>query len=221
MMNKAILALATGEIFEGTSCGVSGTSVGELVFNTSIGGYQEIITDPSYCKQIVTFTYPHIGNVGTNKEDNESNKSWLEGIVIRDMPAVSSNWRSTQSFKTFLTEQNIVAISDVDTRHLTHLLRQNGAQNACITTELNAEEALNRAKSFSGLEGLNLVSTVTTPTAYEFQSNRGEWGGGRSLLLISMLLLMILVLSTIFYVCWLKVVPESPSCLQPHQQMRS
>lgn len=176
MTKKAILALATGEVFEGKAFGVSGTSQGELVFNTSMSGYQEIITDPSYCKQIVTFTCPHIGNVGTNDQDNESQKSWLEGVVIRDISAYSSNWRASQAFTDYLKKQNIIAISEIDTRHLTHLLRKNGSQNACLTTELMANEAITNANSFTGLDGLDLVQDVTTDRVYEWTLSRGEWG---------------------------------------------
>lgn len=175
MSKKAILALSTGDIFEGKHHGAVGTHVGELVFNTSISGYQEIITDPSYCKQIVTFTYPHIGNVGFNELDNESSRAYLEGIVMRDASCATSNWRADASLEAFLIKQNVLGISEIDTRHLTHLLREKGAQNACLTSELSVEEALDKARSFKGLEGLDLVSEVTTDAVYNFEENRGVW----------------------------------------------
>lgn len=176
MTNKAILALATGDVFEGRSCGVSGTRVGELVFNTAISGYQEIITDPSYCKQIVTFTYPHIGNVGTNELDNESDRPFLEAIVIRDFPSHASNWRMQSTLKDFLEKHQLLAIADIDTRHITHILRQKGAQDACLTTELTKEEAIKQAQNFPGLEGMDLASEVSTKDIYQYEHDRGEWG---------------------------------------------
>ncbi|MGH8742880.1 MAG: carbamoyl-phosphate synthase domain-containing protein, partial [Burkholderiales bacterium] len=128
----AILALADGTIFRGTAIGAEGTAVGEVVFNTAITGYQEILTDPSYCKQIVTLTYPHIGNTGVNPEDAESHRVFASGLVVRDLPLVSSNWRETQTLPAYLKEQNVVAIADIDTRKLTRALREKGAQNGCI-----------------------------------------------------------------------------------------
>ncbi len=169
MSDKAILALASGEVFEGKAVGASGTRLGELVFNTSMSGYQEIITDPSYCKQIVNFTYPHIGNVGVNPEDCESDKAYLEGIVVREITDIPSNYRSTQSLPGFLSEQNVLAITDVDTRAITHILRVKGSQNACLTTELSKEQALEKARSFEGLLGMDLASLVSTKEAYTWE----------------------------------------------------
>lgn len=179
MTKKAILALSTGDTFEGKHHGATGTRVGELVFNTSISGYQEIITDPSYCKQIVTFTYPHIGNVGVNDADNESHRVALEGIVMRDVSCSTSNWRAEMSLDDYLTKQSVLGISDIDTRHLTHILREQGAQNVCLTSELNAQEAIDKAISFQGLEGLDLVSEVSTKKVYAFEEDRGAWGVAR------------------------------------------
>ena len=128
----AILVLKDGTVFRGTSIGAAGHSAGEVVFNTSMTGYQEILTDPSYCRQIVTLTYPHIGNTGTNSEDVEANKVYAAGLVIRDLPRLASNWRSTQDLSTYLREQNVVAIADIDTRKLTRILREKGAQDGCV-----------------------------------------------------------------------------------------
>ena len=127
----AILVLKDGTVFHGTSIGASGLSAGEVVFNTAMTGYQEILTDPSYCRQIVTLTYPHIGNTGTNPEDVESDKVYAAGLVIRDLPLVASNWRSTQDLSSYLREQQVVAIADIDTRKLTRILREKGAQDGC------------------------------------------------------------------------------------------
>ncbi len=176
MSNKAILALACGDIFEGLSFGVGGTRVGELVFNTSISGYQEILTDPSYCKQIVTLTYPHIGNVGTNEEDNESHQIWASGLVVRQFQQHASNYRHQLSLNEFLSKHNVVAIGDVDTRQITHILRDKGAQGACITTDLSIDDALAKAREFAGLEGVDLASFVSTKKSYQWQADRGEWG---------------------------------------------
>jgi carbamoyl-phosphate synthase small subunit len=151
---------------EGEAIGAEGTVTAELVFNTSMSGYQEILTDPSYKNQIVTLTYPEIGNVGVNLEDNESNKAWCSGLVIRKLSHLASNWRHTQSLPDFLKAQNIVAISNIDTRHVTHILRETGVQSVCLTTELDDTAALQRAKAFAGLDGADLAQEVTTPESY-------------------------------------------------------
>ena len=138
MTKKAILALADGSIFRGTAIGADGSTSGEVVFNTAMTGYQEILTDPSYTRQIVTLTYPHIGNTGANSEDIESDRIWAAGLVIRDLPLVASNWRSEQSLDAYLRDNNVVAIADIDTRRLTRLLREKGAQNGAIVAGDNA-----------------------------------------------------------------------------------
>lgn len=177
----AVLALADGTIFRGISIGVQGVSTGEVVFNTSMTGYQEILTDPSYCRQIVTFTYPHIGNTGTNPDDVESGKVdrvYAAGLVIRDLPLVSSSWRQTQTLPEYLKQHGIVAIADIDTRKLTRLLREKGAQAGCIMTGLFDEaEALKHAREFPGLIGLDLAKVVSCDQPYEW--NEGEWALGR------------------------------------------
>lgn len=177
----AVLALADGTIFRGISIGVQGVSTGEVVFNTSMTGYQEILTDPSYCRQIVTFTYPHIGNTGTNPEDVESGKIdrvYAAGLVIRDLPLASSSWRQTQTLPEYLKQHGIVAIADIDTRKLTRILREKGAQAGCIMTGLFDEaEALKHAREFPGLIGLDLAKVVSCDQPYEW--NEGEWRLGR------------------------------------------
>lgn len=170
---QAILVLADGTVFRGTSIGASGHTVGEVVFNTSMTGYQEILTDPSYTEQIVTLTYPHIGNTGVNSEDVESNQVCASGLVIRDLPLVASNFRSEQTLSAYLTARNIVAIADIDTRKLTRILREKGAQAGCILVGDDKDKALSLAKAFPGLAGMDLAKVVTCHTAYEFQD--GEW----------------------------------------------
>ncbi len=149
--SPAILVLADGTVFRGTAIGASGSSVGEVVFNTAITGYQEILTDPSYCRQIVTLTYPHIGNVGCNPEDVESRQVFASGLIIRDLSQTVSNFRSTQSLPEYLKANNVVAIAGIDTRKLTRILRSKGAQNGCIATGDNVEAALAAARNFAGL----------------------------------------------------------------------
>ena len=175
MRKPAILALEDGSLFYGESIGGDGQTVGEVVFNTSLTGYQEILTDPSYCKQIVTLTYPHIGNVGTNSEDQESNKIWASGLVIRDLPKLASNWRNQLSLSEYLQQNSIVAIADIDTRQLTRILREKGAQNGCILAgdEIDANAAINAAKLFPGLKGMDLAKDVTTQESYLW--NQGSW----------------------------------------------
>ena len=169
MTAPAILALADGTIFYGDSIGISGLSVGEVVFNTSMTGYQEILTDPSYCKQIVTLTYPHIGNTGSNKDDMESTKAQAAGLVIRNESIIESSWRSEGSLNSFLRSNNTVAISNIDTRKLTKLLRDKGAQSGCIMAgEINENIAIKKAKEFPGLVGMDLAKEVCTSDFYEW-----------------------------------------------------
>ena len=159
----AILALEDGSLFRGISIGATGSSVGEVVFNTSMTGYQEILTDPSYAKQIVTLTYPHIGNTGINPEDVESEQIWSSGLVIRDLAMTVSNWRSSQSLSDYLKQNNVVGIADIDTRRLTRILREKGAQNGCLMAGegISEEDALASARSFPGLKGMDLAKEVT------------------------------------------------------------
>jgi carbamoyl-phosphate synthase small subunit len=174
----AILVLADGSVFRGISIGAEGVSVGEVVFNTAMTGYQEILTDPSYCKQIVTLTYPHIGNTGVNLEDAEAEKVYAAGLVIRDLPLVASNFRSQQDLSTYLNKNNVVAIADIDTRRLTRILREKGAQNGCLMAgNIDEAEALKQAKAFAGLNGMDLAKVVSTPKAYEWLE--GEWALGK------------------------------------------
>ena len=175
MSKPAILALADGSIFHGEAIGADGSSVGEVVFNTAMTGYQEILTDPSYARQIVTLTYPHIGNTGTTPLDAESDRVWAAGLVIRDLPLVASNWRNRQPLAEYLKENGTVAIAGVDTRRLTHILREKGAQNGCIMAGEDAteEKALELARSFPGLKGMDLAKEVSVKQAYEWRS--GPW----------------------------------------------
>ncbi|MGJ8619961.1 MAG: glutamine-hydrolyzing carbamoyl-phosphate synthase small subunit [Methylophilaceae bacterium] len=168
-----MLVLADGTVFRGTSIGADGHSVGEVVFNTSMTGYQEILTDPSYTEQIVTLTYPHIGNVGTNHEDIESGQVCAAGLVIRDLPLLASNFRSEQSLSDYLIANNIVAIADIDTRKLTRILREKGAQAGCILVGEDVEQALALANQFPGLTGMDLAKVVTCQSMYEY--TEGEW----------------------------------------------
>lgn len=174
LSQPALLVLEDGTIFRGTAIGASGKAVGEVVFNTSMTGYQEILTDPSYSQQIVTLTYPHIGNTGTNSEDQESNHIWATGLVIRDLPLVASNFRNQNSLSDYLKAHNIVAIADIDTRKLTRLLREKGAQNGCIMAgELSEADALAAACAFPGLKGMDLAKVVSTDSAYPW--SEGSW----------------------------------------------
>jgi carbamoyl-phosphate synthase small subunit len=174
--SPAILALADGTVFRGHSIGASGHTIGEVVFNTAITGYQEILTDPSYAQQIVTLTYPHIGNVGVNAEDVESTKVHAAGLIIRDLPVLASNFRSEQSLADYLKAENVVAISNIDTRKLTRILRDKGAQNGCILAGGGADaeaKALELARSFPGLSGMDLAKVVSTKEKYEW--TQSEW----------------------------------------------
>ena len=179
----AVLVLADGTVFHGIAIGASGHTVGEVVFNTSMTGYQEILTDPSYTEQIVTLTYPHIGNTGTNAEDVESGKVYAAGLIIRDLPLLESNFRSTQNLSDYLTANNIVAIADIDTRKLTRILREKGAQAGCIIAgNVDEAKALELAKAFPGLTGMDLAKVVSCKTAYEFNlsdNGAGEWALGK------------------------------------------
>ena len=174
----AILVLADGTVFRGISIGAEGSSVGEVVFNTSMTGYQEILTDPSYCSQIVTLTYPHIGNVGCNPEDVESRQVFASGLIIRDLSMTVSNFRSTQSLPEYLKANKVVAIADIDTRKLTRILRTKGAQNGCIASGDNVEAALKAAKGFAGLAGMDLAKVVTCDKPYEWKQRVWELGVG-------------------------------------------
>lgn len=176
----AILALQDGTIFHGTSIGADGVSSGEVVFNTALTGYQEILTDPSYAKQIVTLTYPHIGNVGVNTEDEESAQIWAAGLVIRDLPLLASNFRSEQALDEYLRERNIIGIADIDTRKLTRILREKGAQNGCLVAgdNLREETALDEARAFAGLKGMDLAKVVTTQKSYAWEEGTWELGSG-------------------------------------------
>lgn len=166
---EAVLALADGTIFKGTAIGADGISVGEVVFNTALSGYQEILTDPSYSRQIVTLTYPHIGNVGVNADDEESEKIQVAGLVIRDLPLMASNFRSEKSLDDYLKSSGILGIADIDTRKLTRILRETGSQSGCIMAgDIDLEKALEMARGFSGLKGMDLAKEVTTSKNYQW-----------------------------------------------------
>mgnify|MGYP000096520121 FL=1 len=174
--------LEDGTVFYGVSVGADGCSAGEVVFNTSLTGYQEILSDPSYAKQIVTLTYPHIGNVGTNDEDNESSGVFASGLVIRDLPIVASNWRSEKSLSDYLQDNNVVAIAEIDTRQLTRLLRDKGAQRGCIIAGDVCDEVVAKAaiNAFSGLKGMDLAKEVTVTEAYEWTENTWSLEAGHT-----------------------------------------
>ncbi len=174
----AILVLQDGSVFRGKAIGAEGLSVGEVVFNTAITGYQEILTDPSYAEQIVTLTYPHIGNTGTNKEDEEYSRIWAKGLVIRDLPLVASNFRNQATLSDYLRQHNIVGIADIDTRRLTRILRDKGAQNGCLMAgdSVDVDKALAAAKDFAGLKGMDLAKVVSTRKSYPW--NEGTWNLG-------------------------------------------
>ena len=188
MAISAILVLEDGTVFKGTAIGAQGTAVGEVVFNTSMTGYQEILTDPSYAEQIITLTYPHIGNTGTNCEDKESESIVAKGLVIRDLPLLASNFRNEQSLSEYLVANNILGIADIDTRKLTRVLREKGAQNGCILTLDNVNDeslqtaldsALEQAKAFPGLKGMDLAKVVSTKEQYQWTS--GSWSLGSAM----------------------------------------
>lgn len=185
MPNPALLVLEDGSVFEGISVGAEGQSTGEVVFNTSMSGYQEILTDPSYARQIITFTYPHIGNTGTNAEDEESPSVWASGMVIRDLPMLASNFRNEQSLSDYLKARNIVGIADIDTRRLTRKLREK-ALNGCLMAGLKVEkdvdaakaEALKLAREFPGLVGMDLAKEVTVSAPYRWSEGSWQLGEG-------------------------------------------
>ncbi len=176
MSQPAILVLEDGTLFKGTAIGATGLAVGEVVFNTAMTGYQEILTDPSYAQQMVTLTYPHIGNTGTNEEDQESTKIWATGLIIRDLPLLASNWRNQQTLSDYLKERNILGIADIDTRKLTRILRDTGAQAGAIYVPQNADDAIDEnkaleaAKAFPGLKGMDLAKVVS-------QTDTSKWEG--------------------------------------------
>ena len=183
MTKSAILVLEDGTVFKGTAIGADGAAVGEVVFNTSMTGYQEILTDPSYAEQIITLTYPHIGNTGTNSEDEESDTIWAKGLVIRDLPLLASNFRNEQNLSDYLKARNILGIADIDTRKLTRILREKGAQNGCIMTvdaitESAETEALAQAKAFPGIKGMDLAKVVSTKEQYQWTEGSWELGKG-------------------------------------------
>ncbi|GAA5213790.1 glutamine-hydrolyzing carbamoyl-phosphate synthase small subunit [Corallincola platygyrae] len=182
-MNKpALLVLADGTVFRGRSIGADGQSVGEVVFNTSMTGYQEILTDPSYARQIVTLTYPHIGNTGTNSEDEESANIWATGLVIRDLPLLASNFRNEETLSEYLTRHNVVGICDIDTRKLTRILREKGAQAGCIVAGDNVDEVAAKAaaEAFPGLKGMDLAKEVTTKELFNWTAGSWTLGEGHA-----------------------------------------
>ncbi len=180
MNTPAILALEDGTVLHGISIGVDGETVGEVVFNTSMTGYQEILTDPSYSRQLVTLTYPHIGNVGTNSEDREAERVMAAGLIIRDLPLIASSWRSQQSLPDYLQLNGVVAIAEIDTRHLTRILREKGALAGCIVAGegADADHALAQARAFPGLKGMDLAREVSCETAYEWGEGIWQLDGG-------------------------------------------
>jgi carbamoyl-phosphate synthase small subunit len=180
LRKPALLALEDGSLFRGLSIGIDGQTTGEVVFNTALTGYQEILTDPSYCKQIVTLTYPHIGNVGTNDDDEESSHIVASGLVVRDLPLLASSWRSQQPLDDYLQENKVVGIADIDTRRLTRILRDKGAQGGCIMAgdTIDAEAAIEAARKFPGLKGMDLARNVSTATPYEWAQGSWTLAGG-------------------------------------------
>ncbi|HSH12177.1 MAG TPA: glutamine-hydrolyzing carbamoyl-phosphate synthase small subunit [Desulfurivibrionaceae bacterium] len=178
LSSPALLALADGTVFRGVAIGAEGASVGEVVFNTAMTGYQEILTDPSYARQIITLTYPHIGNTGTNPEDEESAEIWAAGLVIRDLPLMASNYRNQEDLQSYLQRRNVVAIADIDTRRLTRILRDKGAQNGCIVAgaDIDEEAALAQARGFAGLKGMDLAQVVSVTEPYPWRE--GSWQHG-------------------------------------------
>ncbi len=174
---SAVLALEDGTVFHGRSIGAKGNTTGEVVFNTAMTGYQEVLTDPSYSRQIVTLTYPHIGNTGVNAEDMESSAIYAAGLIIRDLPLLHSSWRATESLESFLQRGKIVAIADIDTRKLTRILREKGAQSGCIMTgdKIDEKVAVTAAKKFPGLKGMDLAKVVTCKQPYQWNDGT-HWG---------------------------------------------
>jgi len=177
--DAAVLVLADGTVFYGRSIGAPACAVGEVVFNTAITGYQEILTDPSYCRQLVTLTYPHIGNTGVNGEDLESARVYAEGLIVRDLPRLHSNFRAQGDLSSYLQENGIPGIAEIDTRKLTRILREKGAQNGCLLAgEIDVEADLAKAKAFPGLAGMDLAKVVTTERPYEWSEGRWQLGQG-------------------------------------------
>ncbi len=177
-LEPAALVLADGTVFRGRAVGAKGLSAGEVVFNTAMTGYQEILTDPSYCRQIVTLTYPHIGNTGTNPEDDESALVFAAGLVVRDVPATHSSWRARSGLSEYLAANGVVAVADIDTRRLTRLLREKGAQSGCVVAgELDIDRALDAARAFPGLAGMDLAKVVSTAKPYTW--HEGAWALGK------------------------------------------
>jgi carbamoyl-phosphate synthase small subunit len=180
--HDAVLALADGTIFRGRSIGAAGAAVGEVVFNTAMTGYQEILTDPSYCRQIVTLTYPHIGNTGVNEEDMEAPRIYAEGLIVRDVPRRHSSWRAQADLGTYLKKNNVVGIAELDTRKLTRILREKGAQNGCLMAgTVDEQKALAEARKFPGLAGMDLAKVVTSREPYEWTEGGWTLGGYRKL----------------------------------------
>jgi carbamoyl-phosphate synthase small subunit len=178
-LESAVLVLADGTVFRGRGAGAPGLAAGEVVFNTAMTGYQEILTDPSYAGQIVTLTTPHIGNTGVNPEDDESHRIFASGLVVRDVPALKSSWRARQTLPEYLVERAVVAIADIDTRRLTRVLREKGAQSGCLMSgEVNETQALAAARAFPGLAGLDLAKQVTVRQPYEWREGPWALGGG-------------------------------------------
>jgi carbamoyl-phosphate synthase small subunit len=177
-LDSAVLVLADGTVFRGRAIGARGISAGEVVFNTAMTGYQEILTDPSYCRQIVTLTYPHIGNTGVNAEDEEASKCHAAGLIVRDLPALYSNFRAEESLPDYLKRNGIVGIADIDTRKLTRILRERGAQSGCLMAgDVDEQRALAEAKKFPGLAGMDLAKVVTVDKPYEWTA--GSWALGK------------------------------------------
>ena len=179
MKKPALLALEDGSLFRGESIGADGHAQGEVVFNTAMTGYQEILTDPSYCRQIVTLTYPHIGNVGTNRGDEEATRIHASGLVVRDYPRLASNWRNQQPLDGYLHERGVVAIAGIDTRRLTRILREKGAQNGCLMAgeSVDADLALEQARAFPGLKGMDLAQVVSVSTPYAWTEESWRLAG--------------------------------------------
>jgi len=177
--DAALLVLADGTVFRGRSIGARGMAVGEVVFNTAITGYQEILTDPSYCRQLVTLTYPHIGNTGVNDEDTESARIYAEALIVRDVPRRHSSWRARSDLPSYLAQHDIPGIADIDTRQLTRILREKGAQNGCLMAgDVDEQKALAKAREFPGLAGMDLAKVVSVREPYEWTEGRWEAGTG-------------------------------------------
>ena len=183
MSSPALLALEDGSLFRGTAIGAEGSSVGEVVFNTAMTGYQEILTDPSYARQMVTLTYPHIGSTGTNVEDNESDRVWAAGLIIRDLPLLASNYRNECSLDAWLRDRNVVAIADIDTRRLTRVLREKGALGGCVVSgnaAADTEAAIAAARGFPGLAGEDLAREVSASEVYTWSEGSWQWDLGHA-----------------------------------------